>query len=294
MKISKPAPNKIGATVTGTTASALSRGEIEGVKQAVYHHKLVVFRDQTLSNVDYIELARRFGTPQIYFQSNYHHPEHPEIFVSSNELYNGRKFGVAGTGRYWHTDYSFMAEPLSLTMVRPVTIPDGGRGTLYTDMERVWAEMPDSLRVLVSGRRAIHEAKNRYKVQDKDIDRALIDIMAEIAREAPAVTHPAVICHPVTHTESLYINEGFTTGIVGMSHEDGRAALAKLFAFITEDRFIHVQPWTQGDVLFWDNRTLNHMAAGGTDKNQASTSFRIGVYDQLPFYTNPDQGSLLV
>jgi len=293
MKIAKPESTRIGAVVTDVNAALLTPGEVEGVKEAVYRHKLVVFRDQAPSNPEYIELARKFGTPQIYFQSNYHHPEHPEIFVSSNELYDGKKFGVAGTGRYWHTDYSFMTEPLPLTMVRPVRIPAGNRGTLYTDMVRVWAELPDDLRALVQGRRAVHEAKNRYKVQEKDIDRALIDIMAEIAREVPAVTHPAVIRHPVTGAESLYVNEGFTTGLVGLSIEEGRAALAKLFAFVTQERFVHEHAWREGDVLFWDNRAVNHMAAVGTVAGQVSTSFRIGVYDGLPFYTNPDKGSLL-
>lgn len=293
MRITRPEPNHIGATVTDVKLPSLGPGEVDGVREALYRHKLVVFRDQHPSNLEYIEFARRFGTPQIYFQSNYHHPEHPEIFVSSNELYNGKKFGVSGTGRYWHTDYSFTTEPLSLTMVRPVRIPDGNRGTLYIDMGRVWAELPDSLRTLIEGRRTIHEAKHRYKVQDKDIDRALIDIAADIAREVPAVTHPAVIRHPVTRIESLYVNEGFTTGIVGMAHEDSQAALDKLFAFISDDRFIHAHAWRQGDLLLWDNRTLNHRAAGGTTEHHPSTSFRIGVYDGLPFYTNPDRGRLL-
>ncbi|MEO7734081.1 MAG: TauD/TfdA family dioxygenase [Kofleriaceae bacterium] len=293
MRITEPAPNEIGATITDVKVPVLTRGEIDGIKEAVYRDKLVVFRNQSPGNAEYVELARLFGTPQIYFQPNYHHPEHPEIFVSSNELYDGKKFGVSGTGRYWHTDYSFMTEPLSLTMVRPVRIPDGNRGTHYTDMERVWAELPDVLRALVEGRRAIHEGKYRYKIQDKDIDRALIDVLTEIAREVPAVTHPAVIHHPVRDADSLYINEGFTTGIVGSSDEAGRAALAKLFAFASEARFVHSHAWRSGDILFWDNRTLNHMAANGTTTDQVSTSFRIGVYDGLPFYTNPDPGSLL-
>ncbi|HET7500123.1 MAG TPA: TauD/TfdA family dioxygenase [Kofleriaceae bacterium] len=293
MKIARPPHDRIGAVITDVKAPALTSGEVEGVKESLYRDKLVVFRDQSPSNHEYIELAKLFGTPQIYFQSNYHHPEHPEIFVSSNELYDGKKFGVAGTGRYWHTDYSFMTEPLSLTMVRPVRIPEGNRGTLYTDMERVWAELPDSLRALVEGRRAIHEGKHRYKVQAKDIDRSLLEIMEEIAREVPAVTHPTVIRHPVTRRDSLYVNEGFTTGLEGMPHEDSRAVLDQLFAFITQDRFIHAHPWSHGDVLFWDNRVLNHMAAHGAVIHQASTSFRIGVYDGLPFYTNPDKGRLV-
>ena len=198
MRIARPESMRLGAVVTDVKVPFLTPGEVEAVKEAVYRHKLVVFRDQNPRNLEYIELARLFGSLQIYFPSNYHHPEHPEIFVSSNELHNGKKFGVSGIGQHWHSAYSFMIEPLSLTMVRPVRIPHGDRGTLYIDMERVWAEIPYSLRALVERRGAIHKAAYRYKVQDKDIDRAVTDIMEEIAREVPPVTHPAVIRHPVT------------------------------------------------------------------------------------------------
>ena len=100
----------------------------------------------SLSPTEYVEFAHRLGRPQIYFQDNYHHPEHPEIFVSANVPINGRNVGVAGTGRYWHTDYQFFEEPLPLTMVFPQRLPQGDRYTAYIDMQRVFDELPTHLR----------------------------------------------------------------------------------------------------------------------------------------------------
>jgi taurine dioxygenase len=41
--------------------------------------------------------------------------------------------------------------------------------------------------------------------------------------------------------------------------------------------------WEPGVLLFWDNRQLIHRAAGQLH-GQPSRSYRVGVYDGLPFY----------
>ncbi len=103
------APDMIGAEIHGLDVTQLTpeSPEIDVIRDAIYRHKLLVIRGQKLDENSYIAFTRKVGTPQIYFQSNYHHPDHPEIFVSSNIKESGRKVGVARTGNYWHTDCSF-------------------------------------------------------------------------------------------------------------------------------------------------------------------------------------------
>ena len=55
--------------------------------------------------------------------------------------------------------------------------------------------------------------------------------------------------------------------------------------FIEREEHVHTHEWRDGDILFWDNRQVIHMASS-TPPGQASVSYRIGVYDGLPFYTN--------
>jgi taurine dioxygenase len=275
--------SRLGLPIEGLDVARLDAAGAARLRDAVWANKLVVLRGLELSDEDYIALARKIGEPQIYFQHNYHHPRHPEIFVSSNVPMDGRKVGVAGTGRYWHSDYQFFDEPLPFTMVAPRVIPPGNRGTCFIDMEAACAALPAELRRFTDGTRAIHEAKWRYKVQPCDVDKSISEILEEFGRITPAVTHPTVIMHPVTGRRALYVSRGFTVGIEGLGHEEGRAALERLFAFIERPEHVFLQPWAPGDILLWDNRQVIHMSSGSLH-GAPSRSYRIGVYDGLPFH----------
>ncbi len=286
MKVNKPSPECISAEISEIDVSLVNKEQVKTIKQLVYEHKLVVFRNQSINVEEYIEFARKIGEPQVYPQDNYHHPDYPEIFVSSNVPKDGKKFGVKGTGRYWHTDCAFLQEPLPFTMLYPQVLPNSIRETYYIDMQKVYKNLPANLKNYIDGKYLRHEGKMRYKVQEWDIDRALIDIMNEIEKRFPAVFHPSVITHPVTNKEILYMSEGFTTGIVDTDYETSQKALQELFEFIELEEHIHTHVWKNGDILLWDNRTLNHMAST-VAKGEKSVSYRIGIYDELPFYVSP-------
>ncbi len=285
MEIQLPPAGSIGAEIHGFDPRGMTEEDASTIKDCVYHHKLVVFRNQALSDVEYIDFARMLGRPQIYLQKHYHHPDHPEIFVSSNVTENGRRVGVPGTGQYWHSDYQFHTEPLPMTLIYPKVLPTSKRETYYIDMQRALESLPEDLRRCVEGTRATHEAKWRYKVTAADLDRAIIDILADVEKLAPPVTHPAVLRHPVTNVLSLYVSSGFTTGFVGRSHEENQSILRRLFSIVESWERAYVHTWKDGDILLWDNRQLVHRASV-TPPGEQSCSYRIGVYDGLPFYVS--------
>ncbi|RAM49063.1 MAG: TauD/TfdA family dioxygenase [Hapalosiphonaceae cyanobacterium JJU2] len=291
MKINLPSLKSIGAEILDIDVVCITPSEVKIIKQLVYEHKLIVFREQNINEDQYLEFARKIGTPQIYPQDNYHHPDYPEIFVSANIAKDGKKFGVKGTGRYWHTDCAFLDEPLPLTMLYPQILPNSMRETYYIDMQKVYKNLPTNLRDYVDGKYMIHEAKWRYKVQEWDIDRAIIDIMNDFEKKFPPVKHPAIITHPVTQEKILYMNQGFTTGIVGFDYETNQKVLPELFAFIERDEHIYTHVWKEGDILLWENRSLNHKASI-VPEGEKSVSYRIGIYDGLPFYVVDEELSL--
>ena len=282
----------LGLELSGLTLGAIDRRLGAALVALVHEHRLVVLRGLEPDDAAYIDLARACGVPQVYFQPNYHHPRHPEIFVSSNVPMGGRKVGVAGTGAYWHSDYQFFPEPLPLTMVRPVAIPSGSRGTCYVDMAAALDRLDPADRAFVEEHRALHEAKWRYKVQPSDVDKSITQLLEEFGAETPTVSHPAVITHPVNGRRCLYLSRGFSVGFEGLSHEAGRATIARLCAAIEDEAHVHCHPWRPGDVLLWDNRQLIHMARGGAD-GEPSVSYRIGVYDGLPFNADELAGRIV-
>jgi taurine dioxygenase len=283
MKINRPSLESIGAEILDINVVSVTEAEVKTIKQLVYQHKLVVFRNQNLNENQYLEFASKIGTPQIYPQDNYHHPDYPEIFVSSNVPKDGKKFGVRGTGRYWHTDCAFLDEPLPFTMLYPQILPDSTRETYYIDMQQVFQKLPENLRICVDGKYMVHEGKWRYKLQEWDIDKAIIDIMSDFEKQFPPVKHPAIITHPVTRERILYMSQGFTTSILGFDYETNQKLLRELFSFIERDENIYTHVWKDGDILLWENRTLNHKASTVIE-GEKSVSYRIGIYDGLPFY----------
>ena len=198
MKVVSPPLEQIGVQILHKDVASVTPIEIKEIKQLVYKYKLVIFREQNINDAQYLEFARKIGTPQIYPQDNYHHPKYPEFFVSSNVPQDGKKVGVRGTGRYWHTDCAFLEEPLPLTMLYPQILPKSIRETYYIDMQQVYQKLPAHLKSHVEGKYLIHEGKWRYKVQEWDIDKALIDILHDIEKRFPAVRHPAITTHPIT------------------------------------------------------------------------------------------------
>ncbi|MDJ0598955.1 MAG: TauD/TfdA family dioxygenase [Crocosphaera sp.] len=290
MKINESYSECIGVEVSEVDIVSIDEIEINTIKQLVYQHKFVVFRNQNLNEDQYLEFASKIGKPQIYPQDNYHHPNYPEIFVSSNVAKDGKKFGVKGTGKYWHTDCAFLNNPLPFTMLYPQILPNSIRETYYMDMQQIYKNLPANLKSLIDGKYMIHEGKWRYKVQEWDIDKAIIDIMSDFEKKFPPAKHPAIITHPVTGAKILYMSRGFTTGIVGLDRETTQQILSELFSFIEREENIYTHLWKDGDILLWENRTLNHKASI-VPEGQASVSFRIGIDDGLPFYlTSKDMG----
>ncbi|MDT4329820.1 TauD/TfdA dioxygenase family protein [Methylomonas sp. MS20] len=286
LEINEAKQGKIGAEIIGLDVNSLSENapELALIRQLIYKNKLVVLRGQELNAERYVAFTRKLGRPQVYFQPQYHHPDHPEVFVSSNVIEaDGKKLGVSGTGRYWHTDCAFEKHPLSFTSIYPLVFPKSARETSYIDMAAVYRKLPDELRSYVETATAVHEGKMRYKVQASDIDKSLAELLDRIHNEVPPVNHPAVIQHPVTGEKILYISSGFTTKLAGLSYEENERVMQALFDFAEKPEHIHTHYWEEGDLIIWDNRPLVHKASS-IQPGEKSKSYRIGIYDDLPFY----------
>jgi taurine dioxygenase len=278
----------IGCRISGVSLVNSSAGDVKELLRLMYQHKIVVIRDQQPNEAEFCEFSRHLGEPVPYLQTNYHHPEFPLIFVSSNVKRQGRDFGVARTGGYWHSDTAFLAEPVVLTLLYPQVIPKNTRRTtLFIDLEHAYRELPAGLRNRIQGRTLIHSGKWRYKVRAEDAGHDLTEILATIDRVQPPAKHPAVIRHPVTNAEVLYATRGFTVGVEGLGLDDSAALLGELFDFVEQPRFQHEFQWRPGDIILWDNRFLAHKAGRlGADEGipveEDTLVYRIILHDGMP------------
>ncbi|MGW3204271.1 (3R)-3-[(carboxymethyl)amino]fatty acid oxygenase/decarboxylase [Streptomyces sp. NPDC001135] len=286
MKITEHLGSSLGATVEGFDHAAASDADIETLKQTVYTKKIAVLKQQDLSPRQFLDLARRLGRPETYYEPMYHHPEYPEIFVSSNVPENGRQIGVPKTGKFWHADYQFMPDPFGITLIHPQVIPQKNRGTYFIDMGRAYAKLPGDLKKQVADTYCRHSVRKYFKIRPHDVYRPLSEIIEEVERKTPPVRQPTTFTHPLTGERVLYISEGFT---VGIEDADGTPLdddlLHRLFEATgqLDDTFehdnIHLQSFEQGDLLIWDNRSLIHRARHTTTP-EPTVSHRVTVHDE--------------
>jgi taurine dioxygenase len=251
----------------------------------VYRERIVVLKGQDLSAAEFVELGRRFGEPEVYYEPMYRHPEHEEIFVSSNVPTEDGRVGVPRTGEFWHADYQFMPRPFGLTMIYPQVVPSEERGTYYIDMARAYQRLSPELRARVDGTMARHSARRYFKIRPSDVYRPIQDVLADIERKTPPVAHPTVFEHPVTGEPVLYISAAFTYAIDGREDDLVTELLTESGQldenFDRED--IHLQFLHKGDLLIWDNRALVHRARHAASTEPAA-SYRITVHDDHAFH----------
>lgn len=270
-------------------ADGLDDATVATLQRLLALRGLLVFRDQARLQPDrHVEVSRKFGGLEVHVQKRYHHQAHPEILVVSNVVENGTPIGLADAGKYWHSDLSYLAEPSLGSLLHAQELPKDGSGdTIFTDMRAAYDALDDETRRRLTGLTAEHSYLARNQAQaavnpDRKIDAAQ-------AATVPPVNHPVVRAHPVTGRAALFVSEGFTTRIIELPEDEGRALLQRLFAHSVEPRFHYRHKWRAHDLVFWDNRSTMHLATG-CPASERRTLYRTTVRGDRPrAYVPADQ-----
>lgn len=254
-----PVQGRFVAEVAGVDLSQiLDEQTFARIHDAFLEHSILVFRGQDLSNEQHIAFSRRFGELEIHTAKHWLLPDFPEILVLSNRGEKGTRPIVNG-GAYWHSDITYKANPPLGSLLYALQVPPQGGDTLFADMYAAYETLDDETRAQIEDLEAVHRYGDRYRMMaSEDNDRPPLT-EAQLA-EVPDVVHPVVCTHPETGRRALYVNEGFTIGIVDMPRAEGKALLQRLFSHSVQPAIIYRHRWQVGDLVMWDNRCTMHRA----------------------------------
>jgi len=258
----RPLDGGLGAELVGLDLSRpLNPQDFARVHGAHLEHKLLIFRDQRITPAQQVAFSRRFGELQIHVLKQFQLAGQPEVFVISNIVENGQPVGLGDAGKFWHSDLSYKEVPSLGSMLYAQELPEEGGDTLFADQQRAYETLPEALRRAIEDKRAVHSYTARY---DDEVFEGIRrpQLTAEQLAEVRTVEHPVVRTHPETGRKGLFVNENFTTHIVGAPEEESRQILAELFAHSARPEFVYRHQWQPNDLLFWDNRSLIHLATG--------------------------------
>jgi taurine dioxygenase len=226
--------------------------------EAFLEHSILVFRGQRLSNEQHIAFSRRFGELEIHTARHWLLPEFPQILVLSNRGEQGTRPIING-GAYWHSDITYKAKPPLGSLLYALEVPPQGGDTLYADMYAAYESLDDAMKRRIEGLEAIHRYGDRYQLMAKD-DKDRPPLTPKQLAEVPDVVHPVVRTHPETGRKALFVNEGFSVAIVGMSEAEGKGLLDELFEHSAQPAHVYRHRWQAGDLVMWDNRCTMHRA----------------------------------
>lgn len=265
-----PLSGHTGAEISGIDIARplgdLERGVIE---DALATWKVVVFRDQRIGHAEQIAFARQFGELTYAHPYDNDPPEgFPEIFTVSPERF-AKQYGITGEAakqlrkRYsytndWHTDVTPAINPPAASVLRADVVPAFGGDTTFTNLVAAYEGLSGPLRALVDGL----DAEHRYGAS---FARRGVPTTSVINDNPLIARHPVVRVHPTTGERGLFVNDGFTSKILGLHPDESAALLDLLFEHVAKPSYTVRFRWEPGSVAFWDNRVTSHLGPQDID-----------------------------
>ena len=272
----------LGAEVNGLDLTRpVDDGTFSRIHRAHLDHHVLVFRDQRITPAQQVAFSRRFGPLQIHVLRQFQLASDPEILIISNIREDGKPIGLGDAGHFWRSDLSYKERPSLGSMLHAQELPEEGGDTLFANMHLAWDTLPPELKRIVEGRKAEHSYLAQYaELQRRNPWRPNLT-PAQLAEVAP-VLHPVVRTHPETGRRALFVSEHFTTRIDGLPEDESRDVLDRLFAHSVLPEHIYRHRWQPHDMVFWDNRSLMHLAAG-CPEHQRRKLYRSTIEGDAPF-----------
>ena len=258
-------PGPFGAEVVGLDLSVpLANEDFARIHRAHLAHHVLVFRDQRITPDEHVRFSQRFGPLQIHVQRKFQLAGHPPVLVVSNIRENGQPIGLGDAGHFWHSDLSYKERPSLGSLLHAQELPSEGGDTLFADQHAAYEALPSALKARIDKMQAEHSYLARYdELRARNPWRPALT-QAQIDEVRPVI-HPVVRTHPETGRKALFVSEHFTTRILGLAESDSRLLLQELFAASTQPRLQYRHRWQAHDLVFWDNRSVVHLAAGTPD-----------------------------
>ncbi len=269
----------LGAEIRGVDlALPISDAAFAAIEDAFDNHGVIFFRGQRIAPPQQVAFTRRFGEIEFnIFGERWSVPGSPEIVVVSNITEDGRPVGVRRAGENWHSDMCYAARPPRGTMLYAIEIPSlhglALGDTEFASAQSAWEALPDPIRHRIEGRQAVFDFTGRK--------RAFPPSQSEIERNPP-VRHPIVRTHPRTGRKCLYVMRDDCTGIEGVDQPEAEALIAALADHIVKPAFIYRHQWRPGDLLIWDNCSVQHRAVQDYDLPQRRLMHRTTMGGAVP------------
>jgi taurine dioxygenase len=217
----------------------------ETLHAAFLEHHVLVIRDQDITPAEQLAFAARFGTIFI-------HPYVPSIDGYPGIMQVTDPHPITVT---WHSDTTHSKTPPMMSLLLARELPAVGGDTMFANQHIALENLTHAMQRMLSDLRAVHRGT---------------ELAAEAGVEPLAVEaiHPVVRTHPETGRKALFVNGNYTSHFEGMTKAESVPLLAFLYAQASRPEYTFRHRWRAGDLLLWDNRSVQHCVVPDVGKGE--------------------------
>ena len=274
----RPLSPAMGAEIRGIDPNGdIDEQTFAEIRQAWLEHCIILLRDVSFTPRQQVAFSRRFGPLHIMTPLSLNLEDHPEVFVVSNRLRDGKPVGLRRAGWGWHSDGEDKLIPNAGSFLYAIEVSPGQGDTQFANMYKALEALPHSLREAIEGRRGRFSRIDLHQLNYPE----LAPLTEQEKRDRPDVYHPLIRTHPESGRDSLYIGR-WATDIEGMERERGAEIIRALREFSVREEFVYRHTWQPGDAILWDNRCTQHCALPFDDERFERHMHRTTLEGDLP------------
>jgi alkyl sulfatase len=246
----RPIAGRIGGEIIGVRlAGDLDSSIVNAIRHALFKYKVIFFRGQEhLDEASHEAFGGLLGdiVP---------HPTVPSVKGTEAVLDIDGAHGNRALA--WHTDVTFVDEYPQASILRALKVPERGGDTVWANTAAAYQSLPEPLRAIADGLRAVHSNAYDYSVPVKADNERLKKYFEVFTSTVYETEHPVVRVHPETGERTLVLG-AFVRHFVGLPAADSAQLFSLLQGYVTRLENTVRWRWKVGDVAIWDNRATQH------------------------------------
>lgn len=233
------------------------------IREAIAKYGVIFLRDQSLTLDQLVAGTAAIG-PILRVPFIKGMESHPDVIAVLKEADEKRISTFGGT---WHTDFSFLPLPPSLTLLYAVELPPVGGDTLWANQYAAYEAISPGLQSLLDPLYAVHTGSpyGTATVGSYGATSRSIQIVRNDPNADRELVHPVVRIHPVTGRKALFINPVYTQRFENMTVAESKPLLDYLYQHTVRPEFCCRWQWHPGTLAIWDNRSTMHLAINDYD-----------------------------
>ncbi|MCQ8129471.1 TauD/TfdA dioxygenase family protein [Methylomonas rivi] len=251
--------NGVGVTVNNVNiAAGLTHQQIDQMRKLLHRYRVVILRNQLISDTHLTDFAFQFGPPFIPDNSN------PvlgsaeggsHLVIVGNRADEYRNAYLGNQEVLPHSDHQWLQFPSSASILYAVDVSSNAAPTIWTDMVQAYALLDEDMKETIKGLNLI--TYNPFFRPFGSVSATYVDRRIETP-PGPFYPHPLVRTHSETGEKVLYLNAAYEVELPGIAYETGVALIAKLHNHLQSLDAVYKHVWQNGDIVFWDNQATIH------------------------------------